>query len=72
MVKTFPDEFFEMIFKMRVWTWYYANSGKKPQVVGYYVNDFVYSRIGPNVLAELRKATLKMKRETARENIPNG
>ncbi len=53
-VKTFPDEFFEIIFKMKGWTWYYANSGKKPQVMGHYINDFVYSRIGPTVLDELR------------------
>ncbi|MFZ1528246.1 MAG: P63C domain-containing protein [Ferruginibacter sp.] len=53
-VKTFPDEFFEVIFKMKGWTWYYANSGKKPQVVGHYINDLVYSRIGPSVLEELR------------------
>lgn len=53
-IKTFPDEFFEAIFKMKNWTWYYANSGKKPQVVGHYINDLVYSRIGPSVLEELR------------------
>jgi hypothetical protein len=54
-VKTFPDQFFEMIFKMKGWTWHFANSGKKPQVVGHYVNDFVYSRIAPQVLKELRE-----------------
>ena len=53
-VKTFPDEFFEMIFKMKGWTWQYASS-KKPQVVGHYINDFVYSRIAPRVLNELRE-----------------
>lgn len=52
-IKTFQDEFFEMIFKMRNWTWYYA-SAKKPQVVGHYINDFVYSRLGPKILEELR------------------
>lgn len=58
-VKTFPDEFFEMIFKMKNWTWYVANKGKKPQVVGHYINDFVYARIGPSVLEELRVRTPK-------------
>jgi P63C domain len=52
-VKTFDDEFFEMIFKMKGWTWHYAST-KKPQVVGHYINNFVYSRLGPKVLEELK------------------
>lgn len=54
-VKTFPDEFFESIFRMKGWTWSTANKGKKPQVVGHYINNYVYSRIAPKVLSELRK-----------------
>lgn len=53
-VKTFDDEFFEMIFKMKGWTWKFAST-KKPQVVGHYINDFVYSRLGPEVLKELKE-----------------
>jgi len=53
-VKTFPDDFFEMIFRMKGWTWHYAST-KKPQVVGHYVNDLVYARIAPEVLKELRQ-----------------
>jgi len=52
-IRTFDDEFFEMIFKMKGWTWKQAST-KKPQVFGHYINDLVYSRIGPNVLHELR------------------
>jgi hypothetical protein len=52
-VPTFDSEFFEMIFKMKGWTWKEAST-KKPSVVGHYINDLVYSRIGPNVLSELR------------------
>lgn len=58
-VKTFPDEFFEMIFKMKGLTWKTVNKGQKPQWVGHHINDFVYSRIAPNVLAELRKVNPK-------------
>jgi hypothetical protein len=58
-VKTFPDEFFEMIFRMKGWTWHFAST-KKPQVVGHYVNDFVYSRIAPQVLKELRELNPKI------------
>lgn len=54
-VKTFPDEFFESIFRMKGWSWSIANKGKKPQVVGHYINNYVYSRIAPKVLSELRK-----------------
>ena len=53
-IKTFPDEFFEMIFKMKGWTWHQAST-KKPSVVGHYINDLIYSRIAPRVLIELRK-----------------
>lgn len=52
-IKTFPDEFFEMIFKMKHWDW--TKAAKKPQVIGHYINDFVYSRIAPILLDELRK-----------------
>jgi hypothetical protein len=51
-VKTFPDEFFEMFFIMKGWDW--KNAVRKPQVVGHYINDFVYSRIAPALLDELK------------------
>ncbi len=53
-VKRFPDEFFENIFKMKGWTWNDITS-KKPQVVGRYINDIVYDRLAPLILAELRE-----------------
>jgi hypothetical protein len=54
-VKTFPDEFFESLFKMRGLTWSLANKGKKPQYIGHDINNFVYSRLAPQVLSELRR-----------------
>lgn len=57
-VRTFPPEFFEAIFKMKGWTWKQAST-KKPQVVGYYINNYVYSRLAPQVLTELRKLNPK-------------
>ena len=56
-VKTFNDEFFEMIFIMRGWSW--KKTTKRPGVVGHYINDLVYSRIAPNFLTELRKLNPK-------------
>lgn len=58
-IKTYPDEFFEAIFKMRHLNWSLANKGKKPQYIGHYINNFVYSRIAPNVLTELRRVNPK-------------
>lgn len=52
-VKTFPDEFFEDIYKMRKWTWEKASA--KPSFVGKIINDTVYERIAPLVLDELKK-----------------
>lgn len=56
-VKTFPDEFFEDLYKMRGWTW--TKIAKKPQVVGRWINDIVYERLGPMVLKELREKNPK-------------
>ncbi len=57
-VKTFQDEFFEMIFKMKGWTW--GSTTKKPGVVGHYINDLVYSRISPSLVEELRAKNPKI------------
>ena len=56
-VKTFPDSFFEMIYKMYGWTW--TNSPKKPGIVGNIINDWVYLRLGPKVLEELNRLNPK-------------
>lgn len=50
--KTFPDEFFKQIFRLKKWQW---NSGRMPGVVGRYINDLIYDRITPNLLDELRR-----------------
>lgn len=55
LVRTYPDEFFEAIFKMKGFTWLNVNSGQKPQWVGKVINDVVYSRIAPKVLDVLRQ-----------------
>lgn len=51
-VRRFEDSFFEMIYKMRGWTWNYTH--KHPGVVGVWINDIVYERIAPLVLTELK------------------
>lgn len=56
--KTFPDEFYEQMFKLRGWR-YIPFSVKRPGVVGKYTNDLVYERLAPGVLEELKRLTPK-------------
>jgi hypothetical protein len=50
--KTFPDEFYEQIFRLKGWT-YNPKSVRRPSVIGKYTNDIVYSRLAPGILKEL-------------------
>lgn len=52
-VKTFPDEFFQQIYRLKRWKW--SGSSRRPGVVGHYIKDLVYERLGPGVLAELER-----------------
>lgn len=56
-VKTFNDRFFEDLYRMRNWDW--TKTAHRPGVVGKWINDIVYERIGPLILAELRKRNPK-------------
>lgn len=52
--KTFPDEFYENLFKLKGWQ-YRPLSVKRPGVVGTWTNDIVYRRLAPGVLKQLRE-----------------
>lgn len=52
-MKMFDDSFFEDLYKMHNWTW--EQTAKKPQIVGKWINDIVYERIGPRIYAELQE-----------------
>jgi hypothetical protein len=52
--KTFPDDYYQQIFRLRGWK-YDPDSLAKPQVLGHITNDIVYSRLAPGVLAALRQ-----------------
>lgn len=56
-VKTFNDDFFEMIYRMRGWTWTTTNN--RPGVVGKWINDIVYERLAPAVLTALKEKNPK-------------
>jgi len=51
--KTFPDEFYKQLFRLRGWS-YNPFSVKRPSHVGKLTNDLVYERLAPGVLDELR------------------
>ena len=50
--KTFPDEFYKEIFRLKGWEWQ-GMQVNRPQVVGHYTNDIVYSRLAPGLLTQL-------------------
>jgi len=57
--KTFPDEFYEQIFRLRNWTWK-GRSINPPGVVAHYTKDLVYARLLPGILPELERLNPKV------------
>lgn len=55
-VKTFQDDFYEHLFRLRGWQ-YHPLSVKRPIVVGRITNDLVYKRLAPGILKELKEKT---------------
>ena len=52
--KTFPDDFYKHLFRLKEIP-YPSDGGKKPQYVGHWTNDIIYSRLAPGVKDELKK-----------------
>jgi hypothetical protein len=52
--KTFPDEYFQQIFRLREWRFPDIPT-KRPGAIAAYTNDLVYARLAPGVLEELQK-----------------
>ncbi len=57
-VKTFPDEFYRQLFRLKNWQ-YYQFSVKRPLVAGRITNDIIYERLAPGVLDKLKQITPK-------------
>lgn len=55
-VKTFPDDFYRQLFRLRGLT-YPGDSIKRPQYFGVLTNDMIYKRLAPGVLDELKRVT---------------
>lgn len=52
--KTFPDEFYKQLFRLKSMVYPPAN-GKKPSYIGHWTNDIVYSRIAPGIVQKLKE-----------------
>ena len=50
--KTFPDEFYKQIYRLRGWEW--NGSAQRPSAVAGWTNNFVYDRLAPSLTQELR------------------
>lgn len=57
-VKTFPDTYYEQLFRLRGLE-FPRQSVKKPQYFGHLTNDIIYKRLAPAVLEELKRETPK-------------
>jgi hypothetical protein len=57
-VKTFPDEYYGQLFRLRGLE-YSSDNVKRPQYFGTLTNDIVYSRLAPGIVAELKKVIPK-------------
>ncbi|WP_293861690.1 P63C domain-containing protein [uncultured Alsobacter sp.] len=58
--KTFPDEFYKQMFRLRGWDFRASSILQRPGVVGRYTNDIVYERLAPGVLEELKRKNPRM------------
>lgn len=53
--KRFPDSFYRELFRLKGIPYPPSDSGKKPQYVGHWTNDIVYSRLAPGLRAKLKE-----------------
>ena len=53
--KTFPDEFYRHLFRLKNLPYPPNAMGKKPSYVGHWTNDLVYDRLAPGVRKQLKR-----------------
>ncbi|MCY3729534.1 MAG: P63C domain-containing protein [Nitrospira sp.] len=56
--RTFPFEFYQEIFRLKRWPG--PDGQKRPIIIAQYTNDFVYDRLAPGVLEELKRLNPKL------------
>ncbi len=54
-MKTFPNDYYEHIFRLNKWPFPPKKSNSRPPVIGKMTNDIIYERLAPGVLDELKK-----------------
>lgn len=54
-VKTFPDDFYIEMFRLKGWEYRELRFQSRPGVVGTYTNDIIYERLAPGVLDKLQE-----------------
>jgi hypothetical protein len=52
--RTFPEEFYQEIFRLRGWEYSATGIRKRPGIVAYYTNDLIYLRLAPGILKTLQ------------------
>ena len=57
-VKTFPDEFYQELFRLRKLE-FPREKVKRPQYFGHLTNDIIYKRLAPGILEELKNSAPK-------------
>ena len=57
--KTFPDTFYQEIFRLNGWDYTVRNIKAKPSVVGKWTNKVIYEQLPKGILEELKKKTPK-------------
>ncbi len=58
-VKTFPDEFYKEMFRLRKLD-FPREAVKRPQYFGHLTNDIIYKRLAPGVLEELKNSVPRL------------
>ncbi|MFE4356073.1 P63C domain-containing protein [Kitasatospora sp. NPDC056800] len=53
-IKTFPDEFFQQIYRLQGWE-YKPGTSKRNPYVGKLVNKYIYKRLPPGILEDLQR-----------------
>jgi len=62
-LKTFPDEYYEHIFRIYNLPFPPKNASFRPSFIGKITNEVVYERLAPELLPELKKEASKLKRK---------
>jgi len=58
-IKTFPSDYYEHLFRLRGLSYPPEQTNYRPRYFGKLTNDFIYKRLAPGVLEELKKQAIK-------------